>query len=102
VLENGKIETYREFWPLYLREHSHPGNRCLHFIGTTIALVLIVAAVITGDALFLVGALISGYGFAWLGHYFIEKNRPASFKYPLWSFVSDWRLWILTLLRRPL
>lgn len=96
------ITTYAEFWPLYLREHAHPLNRRLHFLGTTIAFVLIIAAAITADARYLLAALLSGYGFAWAGHFFIEKNRPATFSYPLWSFVSDWRMWLLTLLRRPL
>jgi len=54
------------------------------------------------DGGFLLGALFSGYGFAWFGHFFVEKNRPATFKYPIWSFISDWRMWILTLCRRPL
>ena len=97
-----KIATYGEFWPLYLREHAHPLNRRLHFLGTSIALALIIAAVVMADARYLLGALLSGYGFAWIGHFFIEKNRPATFTYPLWSFVSDWRMWLLTLLRRPL
>jgi len=102
VAEGNKITTYREFWPVYLSEHSNPVNRWLHFVGTTIALVFVVAAVVMVDGGFLLGALFSGYGFAWFGHFFVEKNRPATFKYPIWSFISDWRMWILTLFRRPL
>lgn len=97
-----RITAYREFWPFYLSEHSDPVNRWIHFAGTTIALLFIIAAVVTADVVFLLGALVGGYGFAWFGHFFVEKNRPATFKYPLWSFVSDWRLWLLMLLRRPL
>ena len=97
-----RISTYAEFWPLYLREHAHPLNRRLHFLGTSIALVLIIGAIVTLDARYLIGALFCGYGFAWVGHFFVEKNRPATFTYPLWSFISDWRMWLLTLLRRPL
>ena len=97
-----KIATYGEFWPLYLREHAHPLNRRLHFLGTSIALALIIAAIALADPRYLIGAVLSGYGFAWIGHFFIEKNRPATFTYPLWSFISDWRMWLLTLLRRPL
>ena len=97
-----KIATYGEFWPLYLREHAHPLNRRLHFLGTSIVLALIIAAIALADPRYLIGAVLSGYGFAWIGHFFIEKNRPATFTYPLWSFISDWRMWLLTLLRRPL
>ena len=98
----GKITTYREFWPVYLSEHSNPVNRWFHFTGTTIALAFIVAAIATGNWGLLIVALISGYAFAWCGHYFIEKNRPTTFQYPVWSFVSDWRMWLLTLFRRSL
>ena len=74
----------------------------MHFAGTTIALAFIIVAVVTANVGFVLAALVAGYGFAWLGHFFIEKNRPATFEYPLWSFVSDWRMWMLMLLRRPL
>jgi hypothetical protein len=77
-------------------------NRWLHFVGTSIAVVFVVAAIVAADPVYLLAALFSGYGFAWFGHYFIEKNRPATFKYPVWSFVSDWRMWLLMLFRRPL
>jgi len=96
------FSTYGEFWPFYLGEHSHPVNRRLHFAGTSIALALIIVSVIVAEPVFLLAALFSGYGFAWFGHYFIEKNRPATFRYPMWSFVSDWRMWLLMLFRRPL
>jgi len=96
------FSTYGEFWPFYLGEHSHPVNRRLHFAGTSIALALIIVSVIVAEPVFLLAALSSGYGFAWFGHYFIEKNRPATFRYPMWSFVSDWRMWLLMLFRRPL
>jgi hypothetical protein len=102
MADSEKIKTYRDFWPVYLSEHSNPINRWLHFAGTTIALAFIVVAVVTFDGLFLLAALLSGYGFAWCGHFFVEKNRPTTFQYPVWSFISDWRMWILTLFRRPL
>ena len=97
-----KISTYREFWPFYLSEHANPVNRWLHFAGTTIALAFVIVAIVTANAAYLLVALFAGYGFAWFGHFFVEKNRPATFTYPLWSFVSDWRMWILMLFRRPL
>ena len=100
--EETRITTYREFWPFYLREHAKPVNRGLHFVGTTVALVLIIVSIIEANAGYLLAALLVGYGFAWFGHFFIEKNRPATFKYPVWSFVSDWRMWLLMLFRRPL
>jgi len=68
----------------------------------TIAFAFIVAAVIEADASYLLGALLSGYGFAWCGHFFVEGNRPATFQYPVWSLIADWRMWILTLFHRPL
>jgi hypothetical protein len=102
VAEGSRITTYHEFWPLYLSQHSHPVNRWLHFAGTTIALAFIVAAVVKAEGSYLLWALFSGYGLAWFGHFFIEKNRPATFQYPIWSFISDWRMWILTLFRRAL
>lgn len=87
----------KEFFPFYLREHSHPVNRLLHFIGTTLALGQLVAAALFLQPWFVLGALLSGYAFAWVGHFFIEKNRPATFTYPLLSFVSDWVMWFYIL-----
>ena len=100
--EPTKITSYREFWPFYLSEHASPLNRRLHFAGTTIALAFVIVAAVSSNAWYLLAALLSGYGFAWFGHFFVEKNRPATFQYPLWSFASDWRMWFLMLLRRPL
>lgn len=102
VSEEARIATYREFWPFYLEEHSNPVNRWLHFAGTTVALVLIIMSIAEANIWFLLAALLCGYGFAWCGHFFVEKNRPATFRYPMWSFVSDWRMWSLMLFRRPL
>ena len=92
-----RIKTYKEFWPFYLREHSQLINRRLHFIGTSISLLLIVFAIVESNPGFLILALVNGYGFAWIGHFGFEKNRPATFRYPLWSFISDWRMWFLML-----
>ncbi len=86
-------ETLKAFWPFYLHEHSRATNRMLHFVGSTLGLVLAAVALGTGTYILLIGALVSGYAFAWFGHFFIEKNRPATFKYPLKSFISDWRMW---------
>lgn len=88
-----KYETLKAFWPFYLHEHSRATNRRLHFVGSTLGLALAAVAIGTNTYPLLVAALVSGYAFAWFGHFFIEKNRPATFKYPLMSFISDWRMW---------
>ena len=91
------MKTFAEFWPFYLGEHSKPATRQLHFAGTTLSLLLIVSAVATQRWGLLLGALVCGYAFAWVGHFGVEKNRPATFKYPLWSFAADWKMWALWL-----
>jgi hypothetical protein len=94
------MRTFEEFWPFYLREHSHPRTRALHFVGTTLSLLLVLAAVATRRPAYLLYALICGYAFAWVGHFFVEHNKPATFKYPLWSFAADWKMWALALTGR--
>ena len=88
--EAKKHTTFREFYPFYLSEHSNRTCRRLHFVGSTLALVCFALLVATGNAWWFAAALVSGYGFAWIGHFGFEKNRPASFKQPLYSFMGDW------------
>lgn len=94
-----RYQSFAEFWPYYVREHSHPACRLLHFVGSTLGIVVLAAAVVYNLWL-LPLALVVGYGFAWIGHFLIEKNRPATFKYPLWSFIGDWKMWFLMLTGR--
>ncbi len=91
-MSDKRIQNFEEFWPFYVREHSVPACRALHFIGSTLSLVVLAASIFYNPWL-LIAAPIVGYGFAWIGHFFIEKNKPASFKYPLWSFLADWKMW---------
>ena len=92
-----RIGTFAEFWPYYLREHRQPGTRALHLVGTTLSLLLLVATAVSGRLALLLAALVVGYAFAWIGHFAVEHNRPATFRYPLWSFAADWKMWALAL-----
>ena len=89
---NRTIETYRDFWPYYLQEHAKPQTRAIHYFGTCLSSLCAIAALVTGNLWFAAGALLGGYGPAWIGHFFIEHNRPATFTYPLWSLASDYRM----------
>ena len=84
-----KYKSFWSFYPYYLTEHRDPANRMLHFTGTFLIIVLLIAAVVLQEWWLLVVIPICGYGFAWAGHFFIEKNKPATFTYPLYSLGSD-------------
>lgn len=84
-----KYKSFRSFYPYYLTEHADGNNRMLHFTGTGILIACLGAGIVTGKWWFFVLIPLVGYGFAWVGHYFIEKNRPATFTYPLYSLASD-------------
>ncbi|WMJ70189.1 DUF962 domain-containing protein [Stenotrophomonas sp. 24(2023)] len=85
-----RFASFREFYPFYLGEHRHRVSRRLHFIGSCGVLLLVAAALWRGQPSLLLGALACGYGFAWVGHFFFEKNRPATFRHPFYSFIGDW------------
>ncbi|PJK00597.1 hypothetical protein CO641_01045 [Lysobacteraceae bacterium NML91-0213] len=85
-----RFASFREFYPFYLGEHAHPVSRRLHFIGSCGVLVLLAVAAWQRNGWWLLAALVCGYGFAWVGHFFFEKNRPATFRHPLYSFLGDW------------
>ena len=91
--EPERLRNFADFYPFYLGEHRNATCRRLHFVGTSVAAVLLIAAVVT-QHWWLVGlAFVEAYACAWVGHFFFEHNRPATFKYPLFSFMGDWRLW---------
>jgi hypothetical protein len=92
--------TYAEFWPFYLREHSKPQTRGLHYIGSIASVVVLIWAVATQSWWWLLVVPVAGYAFAWFAHFFIEKNKPATFKAPWWSLISDYRMCALWLTGR--
>ena len=95
-----RYKSFSEFWPFYVAEHSRPATRLLHLVGTTAGISLMVYLIATGRWwLFFLG-FVPGYGFAWLAHFLVEKNKPATFKYPLWSFMGDYKMIALMLTGR--
>lgn len=85
-----RFNSFAEFYPFYLDEHRNRTSRRLHFIGSCGVLVLVAVAIASGDPRWLLAALACGYGFAWVGHLFFEKNSPATFRHPVYSFMGDW------------
>lgn len=95
-----QYNSFAEFWPHYIAEHSKPSTRLLHLIGTAIGIACIVFFIASGRWWLFPLALIPGYGLAWIAHFFIEKNKPATFQHPLWSFMGDYKMIWLMLARR--
>jgi hypothetical protein len=87
------FSTFADFYPFYLSEHSNRSSRRLHFAGTSIALACLLQALESLDPWWLLAALVAGYAFAWAGHFFFEKNRPATFSHPWYSLAGDWVMW---------
>lgn len=85
-----RFASFREFYPYYLGEHRDPRCRRLHAAGSTLVLLTVALALLTGTLRWLWLAPLAGYGCAWIGHYVYEKNRPATFRHPLYSFIGDW------------
>ena len=93
-------QNYSEFWDFYVQEHSKPATRALHFAGTSLGLGLLAYFIATGRWYFFPLFLVVGYAFAWFAHFVVEKNRPATFKHPLWSFISDFKMMAYMLMGR--
>lgn len=98
-MSDQRYVSYREFWPYYVSEHLQPMTRRLHFMGTGLLLPVVYLAV-TVSPWWLLAMPLVGYGFAWGAHFFVEKNRPATFTYPVWSLLGDFHMFGLMLLGR--
>jgi hypothetical protein len=85
-----RFNSFAEFYTFYLSEHAKRSTRRIHFVGSALALLLLGAALASASLGLFLLAVACGYGFAWIGHFFFEKNRPATFKYPLYSLMGDW------------
>jgi hypothetical protein len=88
----GRFRRFADFYPFYLSEHRHPTCRRLHFVGTSLVVIILIAAVATQNAWLLLAAPVAGYGCAWIGHFVFEKNRPATFQHPWYSLLGDFAL----------
>ena len=92
-MDDSTFKSFKEFYPFYLSEHKNKTSRILHFIGTFLVLGLLVFLLVSQkEARFWIALPLTGYGFAWVGHAFFEKNKPATFKHPLWSLRGDFTL----------
>jgi hypothetical protein len=95
-----RYKSFADFYPFYLHQHSNRTCRRIHVIGTSLVAGAFIAFLLTLNPWWLLAMPVVGYGFAWVGHFVFEKNRPATFKYPLWSLMGDWRMWFETLIGR--
>lgn len=91
-MSSKKYKSLQEFYPFYLSEHQNTTSRVLHFIGTALVIISLIGGILFHDLRFLIAIPFLGYGFAWVGHFFFEKNKPATFQYPRYSLASDFML----------
>lgn len=89
-MKKTNFDSFKAFYPYYLNEHSHPVCRAIHYVGSTLVLIILVYCGVMQATKPLIALPFVGYGFAWVGHFFFEHNKPATFKYPLYSFIGDW------------
>ncbi len=92
--------TFASFWPFYLREHALPLTRGLHYVDTTLVVACFAVALLRADARWFAAMPVAGYFFAWVAHFAVERNRPATFTYPLWSLYADFKMYALWLTGR--
>jgi hypothetical protein len=105
AVSDRRIATYPQFWHYYLREHARAATRAWHYLGTSLTILCLIGAIAFRQPWLAAAAVIVGYGPAWLGHFTCERNKPATFRYPLWSLYSDFRMfaaWLLGRLPREL
>ena len=95
-----RINNFAEFWPYYLGEHKSKVCRAWHYFGTTASLIAIIVLIIFGLWQWFWLVLVAGYGPAWIGHFVFEKNRPATFKYPFWSLLADYKMYLYAITGR--
>lgn len=95
-----RFDSFAAFWPHYLREHAKPRTRALHYVGTSLVVLIALVALLTRQWLLFAAVPVAGYGFAWASHAVVERNRPATFTHPLWSLRADFRMWWLWLTGR--
>jgi hypothetical protein len=89
---DNRLTSYAEFWPYYLSQHRQVATRVCHYVGTSLVIAFALAAAVSANWRYLLALPVAGYGPAWFGHWHFEHNQPATFKYPLWSLVSDFRM----------
>ncbi len=99
-MENTTYKSFADFYPFYLSQHSNRTCRRLHFVGTTIGGLFLLHAIESLNPWWILVGLAVGYAFAWGGHFYFERNRPATFTYPFYSFLGDWAMWKDTLTRK--
>lgn len=92
-LTERRFASFAEFYPFYLGEHANRTCRRLHFVGTTLVIACLVTLALTRNPWWIAAALACGYGFAWVGHFVFERNRPATFRHPVYSFIGDWAMY---------